>query len=108
MLEFGARALLTTLEPLFSGLLLATVEAPGGILDIESKGVERERIIVLDLTETEVAALDALCQKKELSRTAVLRQALRVYQLVERRLSEGGTLILEDQFPKNSPGWIGH
>jgi hypothetical protein len=41
--------------------------------------------------------LEELSNQKDLSKTAILRQALRLYQLVDVKLSEGGKLFFEDQ-----------
>jgi hypothetical protein len=39
--------------------------------------------------------LDELCAKKGLNKTALLRQALRLYQTVDQRLEQGEKLIFE-------------
>lgn len=59
-----------------------------------------KRTMTLNLTEAEMAALEELCGRKDLSKTALLRQALRLYQLVEKRLEEGGKLYFEDERTK--------
>jgi Ribbon-helix-helix protein, copG family len=56
-----------------------------------------KRTMTLNLTDAEMAALEDLCQKKDLSKTAVLRQALRLYQMVDVRLERGDKLFFEDQ-----------
>jgi hypothetical protein len=55
-----------------------------------------KRTMTLNLTDAEMAALEDLCQKKDLSKTAVLRQALRLYQLIDVRLERGEKLFFED------------
>lgn len=59
-----------------------------------------KKTMTLNLTEPEMAALDALCSEKDMSKTAVLRQALRLYQLVNSRLRVGEKLFLEDGVSK--------
>ena len=54
-----------------------------------------KRTMTLNLTEKEMHALDELCTKKGLSKTALLRQALRLYQTIDQRLEQGEKLILE-------------
>lgn len=54
-----------------------------------------KKTMTLNLTDTEMKVLEELSSKKDLSKTAVLRQALRLYQLIDVRLSEGGKLFLE-------------
>ena len=59
-----------------------------------------KRTMTLNLTEAEMDALDELAQRKELSKTAVLRQALRLFQAVDTRLERGEKLFFEDQTRK--------
>jgi len=56
--------------------------------------------MTLNLTDAEMSALEELCAKKDLSKTAMLRQALRLYQLVESRLENGEKLFFEDDKTK--------
>lgn len=56
-----------------------------------------KRTMTLNLTDQEMRVLDELSTQKDLSKTAILRQALRLYQLVDVRLAEGGKLFFEDQ-----------
>ena len=58
---------------------------------------EQKRTMTLNLTEAEMRVLDDLARKKDLSKTAVLRQAIRLYQLIEARLSQGEKLVFEDE-----------
>jgi hypothetical protein len=51
-----------------------------------------KRTMTLNLTDAEMAALDQLSNYKDLSKTAVIRQALRLYQMVDQR-SQGGTKL---------------
>lgn len=45
----------------------------------------------LDLSEKEIAAAAALAKEKGMSEAAVMRQALRLYQMVHDRLKAGET-----------------
>lgn len=56
-----------------------------------------KRTMTLNLTEAEMRALDSLSDQKDLSKTAVIRQALRLYQLLDTRLSKGEKLFFEDE-----------
>lgn len=56
-----------------------------------------KRTMTLNLTEAEMAMLEELREKKELSKTALLRQALRLYQVVEEHLESGGKLFLRNE-----------
>jgi hypothetical protein len=53
--------------------------------------------MTLNLTDAEMAALEELSEKKDLSKTAVLRQALRLYQMVDARIERGEKLFFEDE-----------
>lgn len=52
--------------------------------------------MTLNLTEAEMAVLEALSRKREMSKTALLRQALRMYQVIEARLESGNKLFFEN------------
>jgi hypothetical protein len=59
-----------------------------------------KKTMTLNLTDAEMLALEDLCERKDLSKTAVLRQALRLYQLVELRSARGDKLFFEDDATK--------
>lgn len=59
-----------------------------------------KKTMTLNLTDAEMRVLDDLCEKKDLSKTAVLRQALRLYQLIEARVDKGDKLFFEDEKTK--------
>ena len=61
-----------------------------------------KRTMTLNLTDAEMKALEELAERKDLSKTAVLRQALRLYQLVDERLANGDKLFFEDDEKKQS------
>lgn len=60
-----------------------------------------KRTMTLNLTEAEMGVLEQLCAKKDLSKTGVLRQALRLYQMVDTRLERGEKLFFEDEEKKD-------
>lgn len=60
-----------------------------------------KRTMTLNLKPAEMETLEALCNKKDLSKTALVRQALRLYQLVEERLDKGDKLFIEDEMTKD-------
>lgn len=55
------------------------------------------KTMTLNLTDAEMAVLEDMCAKKDLSKTVLMRQALRLYQRVEERLEEGGKLFFENE-----------
>lgn len=58
---------------------------------------DQRKTMTLNLSADEMAALDALAKEKELSKTGVLRQALRLYQLIQHRTAQGEKLVFEDE-----------
>ncbi|WP_205204992.1 hypothetical protein [Azonexus hydrophilus] len=56
--------------------------------------------MTLNLTEAEMKVLEDLSVKKDLSKTSLIRQALRLYQLVEVRVERGDKLFFEDDKTK--------
>ena len=59
-----------------------------------------KRTMTLNLTAAEMEALEELSERKDLSKTAVMRQALRLYQMVDLRIGEGDKLFFEDEKKK--------
>lgn len=59
-----------------------------------------KRTMTLNLTESEMQVLEDLAKKKELTKTALIRQAIRLYQMIEVRLSAGEKLVFEDEEAK--------
>lgn len=55
-----------------------------------------KRTMTLNLTDAEMDVLENLALRKELSKTSLLRQALRLYQAVDVRLEKGEKLFFED------------
>ena len=60
-----------------------------------------KRTMTLNLSDTEMNALEQLAQAKDLNKTVVLRQALRLYQMVDQRMREGKKLFIEDELTKD-------
>jgi hypothetical protein len=56
-----------------------------------------KKTMTLNLTESEMQVLEDLAKKKELTKTALIRQAIRLFQMVEARLAAGEKLIFEDE-----------
>ncbi len=59
-----------------------------------------KRTMTLNLTDSEMRALEELSARKDLSKTAVLRQALRLYQTVEARIERGEKILFENDATK--------
>ena len=56
-----------------------------------------KKTMTLNLTAREMEVLGKLSAKRSLSKTALLRQALRLYQVVDVRLEKGDKLFFEDE-----------
>jgi hypothetical protein len=63
-------------------------------------GTQARKTMTLNLTEAEMKALDDLSVIKDISKTAVLRQALRLYQMIEVRMARGEKLFFEHDITK--------
>jgi predicted transcriptional regulator len=55
-----------------------------------------KKTMTVNLSDAEMRALEEICEQKDLSKTAVVRQALRLYQLVDARIADGGKLFVEN------------
>ncbi|WP_299695329.1 ribbon-helix-helix protein, CopG family [uncultured Tateyamaria sp.] len=55
-----------------------------------------KRTMTLNLTDAEMTVLEALCEEKGLSKTALVRQALRLYKSVDDRLAKGDKVFVEN------------
>jgi len=62
---------------------------------MKMKVTKRDRPLVLNLSEREMFALDQLAERKGQTKSAVLRQALRLYESLDARVSQGARLVLE-------------
>jgi len=55
-----------------------------------------KKTMTLNLTDKEMQVIEKLAQEKDLSKTALIRQAIRMYQIIETRISNGEKLFVED------------
>jgi len=53
--------------------------------------------MTLNLTDREMTALGQLAEARDLSKTQVIRQAIRLYQTVVERTGRGEKLFFEDE-----------
>jgi len=60
----------------------------------------KTKTMTLNLTSEEMMALEVLSDKKDLSKTAVLKMALRLYQMIDVRIENGQKLYFEDDEKK--------
>jgi predicted transcriptional regulator len=59
-----------------------------------------KKTLTLVLSDTEMEVLDTLSSERSLSKTAVLRQALRLYQTIDVRQQRGEKLFFENERSK--------
>jgi hypothetical protein len=59
--------------------------------------VMERRTMTLNLTDREMEVLEQIAGRKDLSKTQVVRQAIRLYQTIESRLENGEKLYFEDK-----------
>jgi len=62
--------------------------------------MSEKKILTLKLSPQEMEMIEALAHRKDASKTAVIKQAVRLLMLVENRLGDGGKLFLEDENQK--------
>lgn len=58
------------------------------------------KTMTLNLSEPEMDVLDSIAARKGLSKTALVRQALRLYQSVDVRLERGEKILFENPLSK--------
>lgn len=61
------------------------------------------KTLTLNLSDKEMSVLETLAEQKGMSKTAILRQALRMYQTVDVRLSRGERLYFSGDGGKLKP-----
>lgn len=59
-----------------------------------------KRTMTLNLTDEEMGLLDELSSRYDMSKTAIVRKALRMYHVIDVRLQRGEKLFLEDEVEK--------
>ncbi|MEQ8166845.1 MAG: ribbon-helix-helix protein, CopG family [Alphaproteobacteria bacterium] len=57
--------------------------------------VHMKRTMTLNLSDTEMDVLEAMCEQKGVSKIALVRQALRLYKSVDERLARGDKVFIE-------------
>lgn len=65
-------------------------------------GATLMKTMTLNLSESDMAAIELLAEKKGLTKTSLLKQALRLYQTVDVRLDRGEKIYFEDEKKQKS------
>ena len=60
----------------------------------------KKRTMTINLNDNEMSILEDICNKKGLSKTALVRQALSLYQSIDTRIEGGEKLFLENPISK--------
>ena len=55
-----------------------------------------KRTMTLNLSSEEMAAVETIARRKDVTKTAIIKQAIRLYLLVDTRLGDGDKLFVED------------
>ncbi len=63
-------------------------------------GILEKRVMTLALNDREMQVLEELAERRGLTKVGVLRQALRTYQVLDQRATEGRKLYMEDPLTK--------
>jgi len=64
--------------------------------------LSKKTLITLNLSDAELDLLNSLSQKKDMNKSAVLRQALRMMGLIEQRIEQGEKFYFETGDKKKS------
>ncbi|MEH2156525.1 ribbon-helix-helix protein, CopG family [Nostoc sp.] len=57
--------------------------------------MNKKTLITLNLSDSELYLLNELSEKKEMNKSAVLRQALRMLGMIEKRIEQGEKIYFE-------------
>jgi hypothetical protein len=55
------------------------------------------KVMTLHLPDKEMEALEEMCRRKELTKTALIRQALRLLEMGQGRLDAGDRVVFEGE-----------
>lgn len=55
-----------------------------------------KRTMTLNLSEEEMTSLDELAVRNDMTKTAVIRKAIRIYLTLEKRMQKGEHIFVED------------
>ncbi len=60
-----------------------------------------KKAMTLTLSDAEMAALERMSETKDMTKIALIRQALRLYQALDERLARGDKVFIEDETKKD-------
>lgn len=56
-----------------------------------------KKTMTLNLSEEEMESLERLAERNDMTKTAVIKKAIRIYLILEKRLQKGEHLFVEDE-----------
>jgi len=56
-----------------------------------------KKTMTLNLSEEEMKSLEELALRNDMSKTAVLKKAIRIYLILEKRMQKGEHIYVEDE-----------
>jgi predicted transcriptional regulator len=59
-----------------------------------------KKTMTLNLSEEEMNALAQLAERNDMTKTAIIKKAIRIYLILEKRLERGEHLFVEDESKK--------
>ena len=60
----------------------------------------KKRTMTINLNDSEMSILEEICDKKGLSKTALVRQAVRLFQSIDEKVDAGEKLYIENPVSK--------
>jgi predicted transcriptional regulator len=60
-------------------------------------GMPDKKTMTLNLSEEEMNSLDQLALRNDMTKTAVIKKAIRIYLILETRLQRGEHIFVEDE-----------
>jgi len=59
-----------------------------------------KKTMTLNLSEDEMNSLDQLAERNDMTKTAVIKKAIRIYLILEARMQRGEHIFVEDEAHK--------
>ena len=59
--------------------------------------MSEKKTMTLNLSEEEMASLEQLAQRNDMTKTAIIRKAIRIYLILETRMQRGEHIFVEDE-----------
>jgi predicted transcriptional regulator len=70
---------------------------PPVICSIRRDVMGEKKTMTLNLSEEEMSSLEQLASRNDMSKTAVIKKAIRIYLILEKRMQKGEHIFVEDE-----------